>query len=115
MRWGLIPYNTKDWKTVQQKDKSGWYKNAKAEKVFDTWPYKLSIEHKRCIIPSTGYFEPHYNPDGTKAPYYAHLPENRNIFHRRIMEQLERPGHRRRYRILYNDNHWGKRTNEPST
>ena len=75
MRWGLIPYNTKDWKTVQQKDKSGWYKNAKAEKVFDTWPYKLSIEHKRCIIPSTGYFEPHYNPDGTKAPYYAHLPE----------------------------------------
>ena len=31
MRWGLIPYNTKDWKTVQQKDKSGWYKNAKAE------------------------------------------------------------------------------------
>ncbi len=67
MRWGLIPYNTKDWEAVQQKDKSGWYKNAKAEKVFDTWPYKLSIRCKRCIIPSTGYFEPHYNPDGSKC------------------------------------------------
>lgn len=74
MRWGLIPYNTKDWETVKEKDKGGWFKNAQAEKVFSTWPYKLSIEHKRCIIPSTGYFEPHYNPDGSKVPYYATVP-----------------------------------------
>lgn len=75
MRWGLIPSNTKDWATVAQKDKGGWFKNAKAEKVFDTWPYKLSISHQRCIIPSTGYFEPHYNNDGSKVPYYAHVPD----------------------------------------
>ncbi|GAB0475101.1 SOS response-associated peptidase [Alistipes indistinctus] len=73
MRWGLIPYNTKDWTEVERKGKGGWFKNAKAEKVFDTWPYKLVIEHKRCVIPSTGYFEPHYNPDGSKVPYYARV------------------------------------------
>lgn len=75
MRWGLIPYNTKDWEAVRQKDKGGWFKNAQAEKVFNTWPYKLAIGHKRCIIPSTGYFEPHYNPDGSKVPYYARVPQ----------------------------------------
>ncbi|MGN0044681.1 hypothetical protein [Alistipes indistinctus] len=38
MRWGLIPYGTKDWAAVEQKDKGGWFKNTQAEKIFHTWP-----------------------------------------------------------------------------
>ncbi|MDL2322725.1 SOS response-associated peptidase [Bacteroidales bacterium OttesenSCG-928-A17] len=79
MRWGLISYKTDSWATVLEKDKKNWYKNARSEKVFDTWPYKLSINSKRCLIPSTGFFEWHENPDKTKTPYHILLP-NKEIF-----------------------------------
>ena len=75
MRWGLITHLTKDWETVIEKDKKNWYKNARSETVFNTWPYKLSVASQRCIIPSTGFFEWHENPDGTKVPFYIHFPE----------------------------------------
>jgi putative SOS response-associated peptidase YedK len=76
MRWGLISHATKDWQTVIDKDKKNWYKNARAETAMTTWPYKLSIGKQRCIIPSTGFYEWHENPDGTKVPYFIHLPES---------------------------------------
>lgn len=75
MRWGLISHVTKDRETVIEKDKKNWYKNARSETVFTTWPYKLSIGSQRCIIPSSGFFEWHENPDGTKSPYFIHLPD----------------------------------------
>lgn len=75
MRWGLISHLTKDRETIIKKDKKNWYKNARSESVFETWPYKLVISSQRCIIPSTGFFEWHENPDGSKTPYYIHMPE----------------------------------------
>ena len=75
MRWGLISHKTDSWATVMEKDKKNWYKNARSEKVFDTWPYKLSIHSRRCIIPSTGFFEYHENPDKTKTPYHIYMPK----------------------------------------
>lgn len=75
MRWGLISHQTKDWDTIMEKDKKNWYKNARAESIFDTWPYKLTVTSQRCIIPSTGFFEWHEKADGTKVPYYIHLQE----------------------------------------
>lgn len=75
MRWGLISHLTKDRETILEKDKKNWYKNARAESIFETWPYKLVISSQRCIIPSTGFFEWHENLNGSKTPYYIHLPE----------------------------------------
>lgn len=71
MRWGLIRATTRDWKTVIDKDRKNWNKNARAENISAKWPYK-----KRCIIPCTGFFEWHENESGRKEPYYIHLPED---------------------------------------
>lgn len=79
MQWGLIPFQTK---TIAEADKyntENWFKNARADKIFDTWPYRFAIESKRCIIPSTGYFEYHHNPDKTTTPYYIYL-NDRELF-----------------------------------
>ena len=74
MRWGFISSRTKDIQTVIEKDKKNWYKNAQAEGLETTWPYKYSFPTKRCIIPATGFFDWHETEIGTKVPYYIHLP-----------------------------------------
>lgn len=61
--WGIVP-NTykvakiKDYYKQQLKYGSGL--NARSEKLFDYWLYKKSALTKRCIIPITGFFEPHH-------------------------------------------------------
>ncbi|MGN0044682.1 SOS response-associated peptidase family protein [Alistipes indistinctus] len=59
---------------MSKKTKAVGSRTPKPKRSFIPGPYKLSIEHKRCVIPSTGYFEPHYNPGGSKVPYYARVP-----------------------------------------
>jgi putative SOS response-associated peptidase YedK len=61
--WGIVPSNlkvaeVKDYYKKQLKYGSGL--NAKSEKLFDYWLYKKSALTKRCLIPITGFFEPHY-------------------------------------------------------
>ena len=53
MQWGLIPEQATIEDRIKYK-KGNWFKNAQAEKVFDTWPYRMYIGRQRCIIPSTG-------------------------------------------------------------
>lgn len=74
MRWGYISRRTKDWKTVVEKDKENWYKNARAETLETKWPYQFSYPKRKCIIPATGFFDWHENELGKKVPYYIHLP-----------------------------------------
>ncbi len=59
MEWGLIPSSAKV-ADMERYRKGNWFVNAKAETIFETWPYKLLIHNKRCIIPSTGFYEYHY-------------------------------------------------------
>lgn len=68
MQWGLIPRKT----TLAKRDlynKKNLYKNAQAENMFTKWPWD-TVNKNRCILPVTGFFESHHNPDGTKQPYY---------------------------------------------
>jgi len=69
MRWGLIPHTAKA-EAKQLYNKKNLYKNARAENLFTKWPWKIIVEDRRCIIPVTGFFEPHYNSDGSNQPYY---------------------------------------------
>jgi len=79
MRWGLIPANAK-LSDLQKIDKGNWFINARSENIFETYPYKMSITNHRCIIPVTGFFEPHYDtPKGKSWMYYIHL-QNQEIF-----------------------------------
>ncbi|MCC8035001.1 MAG: SOS response-associated peptidase [Rikenellaceae bacterium] len=78
MDWGLIPRYTKPDKR-EFYNKKNWHKNARAEEIFDKWPWKFLIRSRRCIIPSTGYFEYHYGPDKKTRPYFIHLTD-REVF-----------------------------------
>ncbi|GMN12177.1 SOS response-associated peptidase [Croceitalea sp. MTPC9] len=75
MMWGLLPYNKPG------EDYEAYYKkaipwgaglNAQAEKLFDFWQYKHSALTKRCVIPLSGFYEPHTceKPKNFKVPYY---------------------------------------------
>jgi putative SOS response-associated peptidase YedK len=62
-QWGLVPAN----KTAaeiptyyKQQIKYGSGLNARSEKLFDFWLYKNAALTRRCIIPVTGFFEPHH-------------------------------------------------------
>jgi len=70
--WGLIPA----WeKTLEDavKIRTMTY-NARSETIFDKPSFKEPIKSKRCIIPSTGYFEYHHNSDKSTSPFYIFLP-----------------------------------------
>ncbi len=79
MQWGYVSHKTTSPADEQKIEKKDLYKNARAEGIFTTWPYRFSIAHKRCIIPSTGYFEWHHNPDKSTQPYFI-FDSRREIF-----------------------------------
>ena len=70
-RWGLVP---------------GWVKdprdfplliNARVETMAVKPAFRDALKHGRCIIPASGYYEWHTNPDKTKQPYYITLADDR--------------------------------------
>jgi len=70
--WGLMPRD----RSIQ--DRNAYYKeaarygaglNARSEKVFDHFIYKHSIFEQRCIVPLSGFYEPHKGPKGS-YPFY---------------------------------------------
>lgn len=69
MRWGLIPYTASE-ASKERLDRQNLYKNAQAEHLFTTWPWRTLWARKRCVVPVTGFFEPHYGQDGKSWPYY---------------------------------------------
>ncbi|RMZ51429.1 SOS response-associated peptidase [Flavobacteriaceae bacterium PRS1] len=77
-RWGIAPSKT------QPEDLSNYYKdatrfggglNAQSEKLFNHFIYKHSALTKRCLIPVTGFYEPH-EYKSKKYPYYIHRTDN---------------------------------------
>lgn len=62
LMWGLIPH----WESGE--DAAEYYKktikygsglNATTEKLFSSQMYKDNAMHRRCVVPVTGFFEPH--------------------------------------------------------
>ncbi len=70
--WGIAPSNTSisNLKDYYKKAVTfGGGLNAQSEKLFNHFIYKTSATTKRCIIPVTGFFEPH-EYSGKKYPYH---------------------------------------------
>lgn len=78
MQWGLIP-RTAQPEDVERYNRQNLFKNARAETIFEKWPWRMLWSHNRCIIPVTGFFEPHRLPDG-KAQYYFTKLKDTEIF-----------------------------------
>jgi putative SOS response-associated peptidase YedK len=73
LSWGLIPPWVKD--EQQAKKMANSTLNARDETIFKLPSFRGSIIQNRCIIPVTGFFEPHtYN--GKKYPFLI-LPKNK--------------------------------------
>jgi putative SOS response-associated peptidase YedK len=77
-RWGIAPSKT------QPENLKMYYKdatrfggglNAQSEKLFNHFIYKHSALTRRCIIPVTGFYEPH-EYKSKKYPYYIHREDN---------------------------------------
>lgn len=66
-RWGLIPY----WvRRVEDADKIKMKTfNARADSLFDKPSFREPARARRCLIPSTGFFEWRHEK-GKKIPYY---------------------------------------------
>ncbi len=73
MKWGLVP--------VWAKDSTIGYKliNARAESVFDKPMWKGSVMHKRCLVPSSGFYEWKAVDEKTKQPYFIQ-PKDGGMF-----------------------------------
>ncbi len=74
--WGLVPFWVKS--EEQAKEIENMTINAKADTVFEKPSFRHSIMSKRCIVPSTGFFEwRHEGKD--KIPYFIQV-KNEDIF-----------------------------------
>ncbi|GMN12127.1 SOS response-associated peptidase [Croceitalea sp. MTPC9] len=75
MMWGLLPFNkngSDHEKYYKESIRYGAGLNAQAEKLFDFYLYKASALTRRCIVPLSGFYEPHTceKPKNFKVPYY---------------------------------------------
>lgn len=78
--WGLIPYQAKSLKDALQ-IRNGTLL-CRHEEMYGTYSFEQLAKHgKRCLIPTSGYFEHQWLDDKgrTKIPYYIYL-KSRPIF-----------------------------------
>jgi putative SOS response-associated peptidase YedK len=68
MRFGLVPFWTKDLKDLVKYSLI----NAKAEEITEKRSYKKPFLNQRCIIPLSGFFEWKRSESGTKRPFAIH-------------------------------------------
>lgn len=71
-RWGLIPYWVKDEKQADEIKRMTL--NARTDTIFSKPSFREPIRSKRCLVPSTGYFEWRHE-DGKKIPYYIYVKD----------------------------------------
>lgn len=64
MRWGLVP----NW--VKDPQDFPLIINARAETLREKPAFRGSLQHHRCIVPASGYYEWRKGPGGRKQPYY---------------------------------------------
>lgn len=76
--WGIVPSNKKSEQLSEyykEAVKYGGGLNAQSEKLFDHFIYKHSALTRRCIIPVTGFFEPH-EYKSKKYPFHIKHKDN---------------------------------------
>ncbi len=67
LRWGMIPFWSKDGKNKQI--------NARAETVVEKPAFRNSLKKRRCLVLADGYYE--WRTEGKiKHPYYFHLRDD---------------------------------------
>jgi len=87
-KWGLIPQWTKTEEEAAKIRKMTL--NARSETIFSLPSFRTSIKSRRCLIPSTGYFEFHH--EGKEAiPYSIFLKDDEIFSLGGVYEQWQNP------------------------
>lgn len=66
-RWGLLPSWAKDPKIGNR------LINARSESLVDKPAFKNAFRHRRCLVPTSGYFEWKKDPSSVKVPHYIQV------------------------------------------
>ncbi|OGS42892.1 MAG: hypothetical protein A3K76_01050 [Euryarchaeota archaeon RBG_13_57_23] len=69
MNWGLVPFWAKDPKIGNR------LINARAESVSTKPAFRGALKKRRCIVPTTGFYE-WRREDKVKTPFYVHMKDN---------------------------------------
>lgn len=64
--WGLVPFWSKDRKIASH------LINARAETLNEKPSFRVAFKKRRCLIPSTGFYEWHKTESGKQAYHIAH-------------------------------------------
>lgn len=67
LRWGLIPFWSKDAKIAYRTI------NARAETVATAPAFRAAFKKRRCLVPASGFYEWKKLADGDKQPYFIGL------------------------------------------
>ena len=62
LKWGLVPYFTKDLKKARKPI------NARSETIAKSGMFKAAFAERRCLVPAPAYYEWRDDPDG-KTPF----------------------------------------------
>lgn len=82
--WGLIPSWAKD------KSIGNHMINARAETVHEKPSFRHAVKYRRCLIPSSGFFE--WRKDGNiKIPLYIHLKDSSPMVYAGLWESWKSP------------------------
>jgi putative SOS response-associated peptidase YedK len=83
-KWGLVP----SW----SKDPAIGYKliNARSETIHEKASFRQAVRSRRCLIPSSGFFEWEKHGD-VKTPLYFHLKDNSPMAFAGIWESWKSP------------------------
>ncbi len=79
--WGIVPSNKKSNQIThyyKEAVKYGGGLNARSEKLFSHYVYREAVMSKRCIIPVSGFFEPHEHVK-KKYPFYITQKEHQPL------------------------------------
>ncbi len=69
LKWGLVP----NW--AKEADIGNRMINARAETITEKPSFREAFKSRRCIIPTTGFYEWQKKGTGAKQPYYFYLKE----------------------------------------
>jgi len=98
LHWGLIPSWSKAsapahapyLRPVSKDSKiSSHLINARAETLTEKPSFRNAYQHRRCLIPATGFFEWQSTDAAGKQPYHVHYPDNRLFAFAGVWEHWE--------------------------
>jgi putative SOS response-associated peptidase YedK len=84
LKWGLIPSWAKD-PSIGSK-----MINARSETVHEKPSFRTSLEHRRCIVPASGFYE-WREEGGKKHPLYIRLKDNNLMLFAGLWDHWKNP------------------------